>query len=808
MKNVLACIVMTGVLAGAVLSCGGGGGGGTPPPPNLVSLSTVTALYPVNGANWNDYAKGASVATATDTLCSAATDTACMHGGEKRVVTVTGKTSCAGLTATDALSAFDWTCDASTGTARFISTGLKDGKYLSDLLDFTTPGWKANAVTVNDGGTLYSTASSANWWANPVVADNDGGSLPTSGTVYMVTTSMSGTYTFGASKIALVSKPGTTIAGPGTSATIIWADGSGSARDHLWIEGKVNLAGDQIGVRLTSVRFSVLKGVTATNSTTGGGISLEASTNNSLSDVTSSYHASTGISLNSASNNNTLTGITASNNGQPGVWISASSNNTLDLVTASSNTTYGVYLVSASSNTLTRITASNNTAHGVYLNSSSNSNRLSEITVSDNGNVGVYLNSSSSNTILDVTALKNVNFGVLFNASNNNALTGVLANSCAIGVMLSGSSYNRIATVTATNSTSNGGVALVSSSHNMFSEIMASNNSAGINASTSSNDNTFARVTASNNVYGVLLQTSSSNVLVGVTASNNESYGVYLDTTSNNTLAGATATNNSLGLYSATASTNRITDISVAHNSMGVYLAASSNSNKFSGLFKVGNNGGTDCFVASGSTNPGLDDDTDPSDVASDADHNGLCIQQGSSDFGTATTGVSLADSFIDKVYDDSVNASDTGSAVIYPIDPTTYDWLKFENAFRGWGKDGVVGSSSSQGRWTTGLGAIWDRSITSGDTVIKGMLTLPTGTDTLTHTWSDASTTTFLRNAIEISGDSVGDDDLLCESNDICLYAPNIGSYQGHGNLVSAGTFTNGTITSVTLMKYETNGR
>jgi hypothetical protein len=34
------------------------------------------------------------------------------------------------------------------------------------------------------------------------------------------------------------------------------------------------------------------------------------------------------------------------------------------------------------------------------------------------------------------------------------------------------------------------------------------------------------------------------------------------------------------------------------------------------------------------------------------------------------------------------------------------------------------------------------------------------------------------------------------------------MGSYQGHGNLVSAGAFTDGALTGITLMQYGTNGR
>jgi len=39
-------------------------------------------------------------------------------------------------------------------------------------------------------------------------------------------------------------------------------------------------------------------------------------------------------------------------------------------------------------------------------------------------------------------------------------------------------------------------------------------------------------------------------------------------------------------------------------------------------------------------------------------------------------------------------------------------------------------------------------------------------------------------------------------------MYMPNIGSYQGHGDLVEAGTIgTGGAIGNVTLLKYSVNG-
>jgi len=50
-----------------------------------------------------------------------------------------------------------------------------------------------------------------------------------------------------------------------------------------------------------------------------------------------------------------------------------------------------------------------------------------------------------------------------------------------------------------------------------------------------------------------------------------------------------------------------------------------------------------------------------------------------------------------------------------------------------------------------------------------------------------------------------------IVENCETCKITPNIVSYQGHGDLASAGTFTDGTqpggLTGITLMRFETNG-
>ena len=132
----------------------------------------------------------------------------------------------------------------------------------------------------------------------------------------------------------------------------------------------------------------------------------------------------------------------------------------------------------------------------------------------------------------------------------------------------------------------------------------------------------------------------------------------------------------------------------------------------------------------------------------------------------------------------------------------------------------------SNQGACTSGNTCrIWDASLSAADTVLRNRLNVPTGNDVFTHRWvADGGSacadlpgaawsgtecqTTALLNARELVDDGVGNDNNLCESNEACLFTPNIGSYQGHGALVSAGPFANGAVSNVTLVRYSVNGR
>ncbi|MGB5395976.1 MAG: right-handed parallel beta-helix repeat-containing protein, partial [Gammaproteobacteria bacterium] len=510
----------------------------------IQTLNPVTEMFS-NAAKWNDYAPGSQWSTATNTACTAASDSACIHGGEHRMVLVTGKTECTGLSATDALGAFNWVCDNSIGTARMISTGLADGKYLSDLIDFTTPGFKANAVTVSDSIGVWGVTPSTAWWSNPVVVNNAGGNLSaTDSTIYLVTSDPGITWGLLEDKLALVAQPGVTLtASGGISSSVVRS----STSDDLWFEGNIDATGKSEGVSLLVVRFSVLNNVIANNTDIGGGTA--------------------------------------------GVYFEVASKNRLIDVTASNNGTNGIRLaITSIFNKFTNVTASNNGSNGIFLDNTSN-NILSGIVASNNSDSGIRLNSASFNSLQDLTVNNNGSSGVDIATSNNNILSGVMASNNIDGIFLTNSSSNILTDVTTSNNNFYGIGFAISSSNNQVLVMIASNNgSTGVNVNNSLN-NTLAGVTVNSNAStGIrLINAANSNTVTGVTASNNGSHGVLFESSSNNTLLNVAASNNSSSGIRLQSSFNTLSDLAISHNDIGVSLNGASN-NTFTGWLEVGNN--------------------------------------------------------------------------------------------------------------------------------------------------------------------------------------------------------------------------
>jgi hypothetical protein len=155
-------------------------------------------------------------------------------------------------------------------------------------------------------------------------------------------------------------------------------------------------------------------------------------------------------------------------------------------------------------------------------------------------------------------------------------------------------------------------------------------------------------------------------------------------------------------------------------------------------------------------------------------------------------------------------------------------DWrVGFDSPFRAWGNVGNVTLPIDRfagGICDSGTCQIWDwRLRATAPELLRragdGSGVLPTlnsgdacpvelnGSTAISDAMSTANW--FLPLAIE-EIDGVGDDDGLCESNENCLYAPNLGAYQGDGR--PAGfvpcVFTSGAnATAIKISPTATNG-
>ena len=245
------------------------------------------------------------------------------------------------------------------------------------------------------------------------------------------------------------------------------------------------------------------------------------------------------------------------------------------------------------------------------------------------------------------------------------------------------------------------------------------------------------------------------------------------------------------------------------------------------GVFKVGSNTGSNCGASGGFT--GL------------SAGGGVCIFSAPSDSIAPITTASITST--STFYGSNINITDSVNGDFASSTSVAYvsinDWLSFSNLLRGIGKlngGSNFPGSTSRGKCVGGGAncALYDFSLLSTDTVLRnanitgGGTGCPTAATMFTHTWIATSqaacnnvigatfngttcTSTILRNSVELINDGVGNDNGLCEANEDCLLTPNIGSYQGHGNLVSSSTLSGGcpdvTTQGIKLYQYETNG-
>jgi hypothetical protein len=198
----------------------------------------VKARFPLNGRNWNDYVKG-TVGESVDEICSIL-DKNCTHGAEYKEISVSGVSTCDGLTIEEALDAFYWRCELVGGIATFYSYGLKDRRFLSTLLSNEKSIFLDNSVVIRRGSE-YTVSAASKWWSNGIEHVSDGAqlqSLNVPGKIYVFpgAITIDQTITVLADKVSLVGMPDQIITTEPATSTDFTAI-SATSRKHLWIEG-------------------------------------------------------------------------------------------------------------------------------------------------------------------------------------------------------------------------------------------------------------------------------------------------------------------------------------------------------------------------------------------------------------------------------------------------------------------------------------------------------------------------------------------------------------------------------------------
>ncbi len=412
---------------------------------------------------------------------------------------------------------------------------------------------------------------------------------------------------------------------------------------------------------------------------------------------------------------------------------------------------------------------------GVALWTGSRNNRLQDVTVANN-TWGLYLGAATDNTVQGLAAFNNLEKNLyVHHGARRNTFASITSFAAPEGIYLEGAT-----------------------------------------------DNIYLDVTLANIGHGIaddgltLFATSDRNLLVNLAVANSYASGVYLEISGYNTFLNAASADN--GVTGAYSSAFRFRD--AYHN-------------YFTGLLLAGKREVTYYCRTSGSTRPGLE-------------FCAGCCNDGPSD-AVITNGISLADAFVGKAGGDSNNEHGRGGTTAFD---EIVDWTGFTSRFRGWGLDG--GSFPDTEHMDRCQEAdtcrIWDFSLSAADDLIREVLTVPGGDDTLTHVWSaadasecaliagaswrgevcshpgygeqgtceasggdwllDKCASTFLRNAVEILDDRAGNQNGLCESDERCLFTPNLGSYQGHGELVPVASIgEDTTLKRIELFRHPENG-
>ena len=392
----------------------------------------VSPLYPNNGRNWNDYVANDNSGDrfmANDITCSPGigTHSQCIHGGEKRVVTIIN------------------------GAVKFISRGLRSNMGVADLLNTAAPAWKPNYVTLYVNGSPTAVGNASTWYQNSVGYLTSGTDLNTPSKVYTIN---SDTFTTGnivaASRVTIAIPKGLRLIYNGTSNNCDGSNGASGttakcfvgitgAFNFTWIEGSFQgsdgtntVATGMLvyGNYLTHIRNVFISNVS------GNGIALISARAAFISGFRATQ-LGCGIATISSADYNVIYDATVSNTtnaAKAGISLNTFANNFLVRATLAANNGDGVYINAATGLTVSHVTSDSNGKNGVYLSGGASTASFNQITTANNSTTGLNINSASNTAISNLHSIQNTTTSINDASVSSSKYTGALlvaASSCA-----------------------------------------------------------------------------------------------------------------------------------------------------------------------------------------------------------------------------------------------------------------------------------------------------------------------------------------------------------------------------------------
>ncbi len=421
------------------------------------------------------------------------------------------------------------------------------------------------------------------------------------------------------------------------------------------------------------------------------------------------------------------------------------------------------------------------------------------------------------------------NRAIHIESSKNNAVIGNVIDNFLVGVFIKSSDFNILHDVFFDGANQGGpvgaGVVIdgIGADFNRINKVRIGRTGTGVYfvGPNPHAGNQLTNFNISNVVTGVAIEAGHSNSVIHNGIVSSTTNGAIIEGTltriSNMSVIGAAGQ----GLETSTAADTLINQFLTLNASRGLYLIGGTtifsqvSSMVQGGMYSINADGGA-TVVGYGAnqqaTSPG-------------------CLLNGNSPCGFyggtfASIGAVSSSDFVGRT-SDSVNTT-VGAKTLGPSGTIAFslasDWFWFANFLRSWNRSGANFAVETSFRTKASPGdllAIYDftpkptapflnrsgNGATANNTFVPGAA-CPSSVDG-NQTGVDSSTTGYLLNAAEILDDQVGNDDGFCQSNESCVYSPNFGFYQGHGDYRSRECIFNSMagLTGIRIFGYPFNG-